>query len=149
MGFFLSVLSLLFGLNSATYRPARTRQHARDVIWRATRSSWSCADSSGNVTVVFQPRKMVKSGKLRSGTGSKLKRWKKGHSSDSNPQTSRFRQAAKSRFFSRPAGKPPGRLHVGPRLVLSPALATVVPFNLRQLKITSYVAPFDVYQPSQ
>uniref|UniRef100_A0A8C4E408 Ribosomal RNA processing 12 homolog n=1 Tax=Dicentrarchus labrax TaxID=13489 RepID=A0A8C4E408_DICLA len=48
---------------------------------------------------------MVKSGKLRSGTSSKLKRWKKGHSSDSNPQTSRFRQAAKSRFFSRPAGK--------------------------------------------
>ncbi|CAG6017279.1 unnamed protein product [Menidia menidia] len=48
---------------------------------------------------------MVKSGKLRSGTGSKLKRWKKGHSSDSNPQTSRFREAAKSRFFSRPTGK--------------------------------------------
>ncbi|XP_070833276.1 RRP12-like protein [Chaetodon trifascialis] len=48
---------------------------------------------------------MVKSGKLRSGTGSKLKRWKKGHSSDSNPQTSRFRQAAKSRFFSRPTAK--------------------------------------------
>ncbi|XP_029377781.1 RRP12-like protein isoform X1 [Echeneis naucrates] len=48
---------------------------------------------------------MVKSGKLRSGTGSKLKRWKKGHSSDSNPQTSRFRQAAKSRFFSRPSEK--------------------------------------------
>uniref|UniRef100_A0A3P8VA36 Ribosomal RNA processing 12 homolog n=1 Tax=Cynoglossus semilaevis TaxID=244447 RepID=A0A3P8VA36_CYNSE len=48
---------------------------------------------------------MVKSGKLRSGTGSKLKRWKKGHSSDSNPQTSRFRQAAKSRFFSRPSGE--------------------------------------------
>uniref|UniRef100_A0A7N8X2L9 Ribosomal RNA processing 12 homolog n=1 Tax=Mastacembelus armatus TaxID=205130 RepID=A0A7N8X2L9_9TELE len=48
---------------------------------------------------------MVKSGKLRSGTGSKLKRWKKGHSSDSNPQTSRFRQAAKSRFFSRPTEK--------------------------------------------
>ncbi|XP_063347299.1 RRP12-like protein [Pelmatolapia mariae] len=48
---------------------------------------------------------MVKSGKLRSGTASKLKRWKKGHSSDSNPQTSRFRQAAKSRFFSRPTGK--------------------------------------------
>ncbi|XP_033835770.1 RRP12-like protein [Periophthalmus magnuspinnatus] len=48
---------------------------------------------------------MVKSGKLRSGTGSKLKRWKKGHSSDSNPQASRFRQAAKSRFFSRPSGK--------------------------------------------
>uniref|UniRef100_A0A3B5LVL1 Ribosomal RNA processing 12 homolog n=1 Tax=Xiphophorus couchianus TaxID=32473 RepID=A0A3B5LVL1_9TELE len=48
---------------------------------------------------------MVKSGKLRSGTGVKLKRWKKGHSSDSNPQTSRFRQAAKSRFFSRPSAK--------------------------------------------
>ncbi|XP_077437828.1 RRP12-like protein [Vanacampus margaritifer] len=48
---------------------------------------------------------MVKSGKLRSGTGSKLKRWKKGHSSDSNPQTSRYRHAAKSRFFSRPSEK--------------------------------------------
>uniref|UniRef100_A0A1A8EZW3 Ribosomal RNA processing 12 homolog n=1 Tax=Nothobranchius korthausae TaxID=1143690 RepID=A0A1A8EZW3_9TELE len=48
---------------------------------------------------------MVKSGKLRSGTGSKLKRWKKGHSSDSNPQSNRFRQAAKCRFFSRPSGK--------------------------------------------
>ncbi|XP_053188669.1 RRP12-like protein [Scomber japonicus] len=48
---------------------------------------------------------MVKSGKLKSGTGSKLKRWKKGHSSDSNPQTSRFRQAAKSRYFSRPTEK--------------------------------------------
>uniref|UniRef100_H3DGH8 Ribosomal RNA processing 12 homolog n=1 Tax=Tetraodon nigroviridis TaxID=99883 RepID=H3DGH8_TETNG len=48
---------------------------------------------------------MVKSGKLRSGTGSKLKRWKKGHSSDSNPESDRFRQAAKSRFFSRPSGK--------------------------------------------
>ncbi|XP_051935458.1 RRP12-like protein isoform X1 [Hippocampus zosterae] len=48
---------------------------------------------------------MVKSGKLRSGTGSKLKRWKKGRSSDSNPQTSRHRSAAKSRFFSRPSGK--------------------------------------------
>ncbi|KAK5853979.1 hypothetical protein PBY51_015087 [Eleginops maclovinus] len=48
---------------------------------------------------------MVKSGKLRSGAGTKLKRWKKGHSSDSNPETSRFRQAAKSRFFSRPSGR--------------------------------------------
>uniref|UniRef100_A0A674BT65 Ribosomal RNA processing 12 homolog n=1 Tax=Salmo trutta TaxID=8032 RepID=A0A674BT65_SALTR len=48
---------------------------------------------------------MVKSGKLKSGASSKLKRWKKGHSSDSNPQTSRFRQAAKSRFFSRPSEK--------------------------------------------
>ncbi|KAK3554266.1 hypothetical protein QTP70_020128 [Hemibagrus guttatus] len=48
---------------------------------------------------------MVKSGKLRSGTSQKLKRWKKGHSSDSNPQTSRYRQAARSRFFSRPIEK--------------------------------------------
>ncbi|XP_062319179.1 RRP12-like protein [Osmerus eperlanus] len=48
---------------------------------------------------------MVKSGKLRSGVGSKLKRWKKGHSSDSNPQTSRFRQAAKGRYFSSPLEK--------------------------------------------
>ncbi|XP_031434840.1 RRP12-like protein isoform X2 [Clupea harengus] len=48
---------------------------------------------------------MVKTGKIRSGTAQKLKRWKKGHSSDSNPETSRFRQAAKSRFFSRPSEK--------------------------------------------
>ncbi|KAM4608020.1 RRP12-like protein [Polymixia lowei] len=48
---------------------------------------------------------MVKSGKLKSGASTKLKRWKKGHSSDSNPQTSRFRQAAKSRFFSRPTSR--------------------------------------------
>uniref|UniRef100_A0A8B9LJL8 Ribosomal RNA processing 12 homolog n=1 Tax=Astyanax mexicanus TaxID=7994 RepID=A0A8B9LJL8_ASTMX len=47
---------------------------------------------------------MVKTGKLRSGASQKLKRWKKGHSSDSNPQTSRYRQAARSRFFSRPSG---------------------------------------------
>ncbi|MBN3312286.1 RRP12 protein, partial [Atractosteus spatula] len=46
---------------------------------------------------------MVKSGKLRSGTAQKLKRWKKGHSSDSNPETRRYRQAARSRFFSRPS----------------------------------------------
>ncbi|KAI4877623.1 hypothetical protein NFI96_022980, partial [Prochilodus magdalenae] len=39
------------------------------------------------------------------GTAQKLKRWKKGHSSDSNPQTSRYRQAARSRFFSRPSEK--------------------------------------------
>uniref|UniRef100_A0A8C5ATW7 Ribosomal RNA processing 12 homolog n=1 Tax=Gadus morhua TaxID=8049 RepID=A0A8C5ATW7_GADMO len=49
---------------------------------------------------------MVKSGKLKSGVANKLKRWKKGHSSDSNPETNRYRQAAKSRFFSRPSGKP-------------------------------------------
>ncbi|KAI7805897.1 RRP12-like protein [Triplophysa rosa] len=48
---------------------------------------------------------MVKSGKLRSGTAQKLKRWKKGHSSDSNPETSRFRNAARSQFFSRPIEK--------------------------------------------
>lgn len=48
---------------------------------------------------------MVKSGKLRSGVAQKLKRWKKGHSSDSNPETSRFRKAARSRFFSRPIEK--------------------------------------------
>ncbi|XP_066534944.1 RRP12-like protein [Hoplias malabaricus] len=48
---------------------------------------------------------MVKTGKLRSGAAQKLKRWKKGHSSDSNPETSRHRQAAKSRFFSRPSEK--------------------------------------------
>ncbi|CAL8284031.1 unnamed protein product [Arctogadus glacialis] len=48
---------------------------------------------------------MVKSGKLKSGVANKLKRWKKGHSSDSNPETNRYRQAAKSRFFSRPSEK--------------------------------------------
>ncbi|KAG5831683.1 hypothetical protein ANANG_G00306340 [Anguilla anguilla] len=48
---------------------------------------------------------MVKSGKLRSGAAQKIKRWKKGHSSDSNPQANRHRQAAKSRFFSRPTEK--------------------------------------------
>uniref|UniRef100_A0A8C9U0N5 Ribosomal RNA processing 12 homolog n=1 Tax=Scleropages formosus TaxID=113540 RepID=A0A8C9U0N5_SCLFO len=48
---------------------------------------------------------MVKCGKLRSGTAQKLKRWKKGHSSDSNPQINRHRQAARSRFFSRPKGE--------------------------------------------
>uniref|UniRef100_A0A8C1ULH3 Ribosomal RNA processing 12 homolog n=1 Tax=Cyprinus carpio TaxID=7962 RepID=A0A8C1ULH3_CYPCA len=48
---------------------------------------------------------MVKSGKLRSGTSQKIKRWKKGHSSDSNPETSRYRKAARSRYFSRPLEK--------------------------------------------
>lgn len=46
---------------------------------------------------------MGKTGKLRSGTAGKLKRWKKGHSSDSNPAVRRHREAARSRFFSRPA----------------------------------------------
>ncbi|XP_069317067.1 RRP12-like protein isoform X2 [Eulemur rufifrons] len=48
---------------------------------------------------------MGRSGKLPSGVSAKLKRWKKGHSSDSNPAICRHRQAARSRFFSRPSGK--------------------------------------------
>ncbi|XP_040848313.1 RRP12-like protein isoform X3 [Ochotona curzoniae] len=48
---------------------------------------------------------MGRSGKLPSGVSAKLKRWKKGHSSDSNPTISRHRQAARSRFFSRPSGR--------------------------------------------
>ncbi|KAM9701669.1 RRP12-like protein [Dama dama] len=48
---------------------------------------------------------MGRSGKLPSGVSAKLKRWKKGHSSDSNPVICRHRQAARSRFFSRPSGK--------------------------------------------
>ncbi|KAM5271620.1 RRP12-like protein isoform 2-T2 [Ctenodactylus gundi] len=48
---------------------------------------------------------MGRSGKLPSGASAKLKRWKKGHSSDSNPVTCRHRQAARSRFFSRPSEK--------------------------------------------
>lgn len=47
---------------------------------------------------------MGRSGKLPSGVSAKLKRWKKGHSSDSNPVICRHRQAARSRFFSRPSG---------------------------------------------
>ncbi|XP_063291043.1 RRP12-like protein isoform X1 [Pelobates fuscus] len=48
---------------------------------------------------------MGKSGKLRSGAAGKVKRWKKGHSSQSNPEARRHREAARSRFFSRPSGK--------------------------------------------
>ncbi|PNI82161.1 RRP12 isoform 10 [Pan troglodytes] len=48
---------------------------------------------------------MGRSGKLPSGVSAKLKRWKKGHSSDSNPAICRHRQAARSRFFSRPSGR--------------------------------------------
>ncbi|XP_069756548.1 RRP12-like protein isoform X2 [Narcine bancroftii] len=48
---------------------------------------------------------MVRSGRLRSGVKQKLNRWRKGHSSESNPQTRCFREAARSRFFSRPSGK--------------------------------------------
>uniref|UniRef100_A0A2K6UCH4 Ribosomal RNA processing 12 homolog n=1 Tax=Saimiri boliviensis boliviensis TaxID=39432 RepID=A0A2K6UCH4_SAIBB len=48
---------------------------------------------------------MGRSGKLPSGVSAKLKRWKKGHSSDSNPVICCHRQAARSRFFSRPSGR--------------------------------------------
>ncbi|NXU48748.1 RRP12 protein, partial [Turnix velox] len=44
-------------------------------------------------------------GRLRSGAAAKLKRWRKGHSSDSNPETRQHRLAARSRFYSRPAEK--------------------------------------------
>ncbi|XP_040983290.1 RRP12-like protein isoform X1 [Aquila chrysaetos chrysaetos] len=46
---------------------------------------------------------MARSGRLRSGAGAKLKRWRKGHSSDCNPETRQHRLAARSRFCSRPA----------------------------------------------
>ncbi|XP_028916752.1 RRP12-like protein [Ornithorhynchus anatinus] len=48
---------------------------------------------------------MGRSGKLGSGQAAKLKRWKKGHSSDSNPESRQHRQAARSRFFSRSSEK--------------------------------------------
>ncbi|XP_064000645.1 RRP12-like protein [Pogoniulus pusillus] len=48
---------------------------------------------------------MARSGRLRSGAAAKLKRWRKGHSSDCNPETRQHRLAARSRFFSRPAEK--------------------------------------------
>ncbi|CAM4584797.1 unnamed protein product [Lepidochelys olivacea] len=48
---------------------------------------------------------MGKAGRLRSGAARKLRRWQKGHSSDSNPESRRHRLAARSRFFSRPAEK--------------------------------------------
>uniref|UniRef100_A0A8C4U4P3 Ribosomal RNA processing 12 homolog n=1 Tax=Falco tinnunculus TaxID=100819 RepID=A0A8C4U4P3_FALTI len=48
---------------------------------------------------------MARGGRLRSGAAAKLKRWRKGHSSDCNPETRRHRLAARSRFFSRPAEK--------------------------------------------
>ncbi|XP_055503138.1 RRP12-like protein [Leucoraja erinacea] len=47
---------------------------------------------------------MARSGRLRPGVKQKLNRWKKGHSSESNPQSRRFRDAARSRFYSRAAG---------------------------------------------
>nr|XP_033797330.1 RRP12-like protein [Geotrypetes seraphini] len=48
---------------------------------------------------------MGRAGRMRSGVAGKLKRWRKGHSSDSNPQIRRHRESARSRFFSQPAGK--------------------------------------------
>ncbi|KAM6090723.1 LOW QUALITY PROTEIN: RRP12-like protein [Theristicus caerulescens] len=48
---------------------------------------------------------MARSGRLRSGAAGKLKRWRKGHSSDCNPETRQHRLAARSRFCSRPAEK--------------------------------------------
>ncbi|RMC11481.1 hypothetical protein DUI87_11600 [Hirundo rustica rustica] len=48
---------------------------------------------------------MARSGRLRSGAAAKLKRWRKGHSSDSNPESRQHRLAARSRFCSRPAEK--------------------------------------------
>ncbi|NWR64489.1 RRP12 protein, partial [Bucorvus abyssinicus] len=44
-------------------------------------------------------------GRLRSGAAAKLKRWRKGHSSDCNPETRQHRLAARSRFCSRPAAE--------------------------------------------
>ncbi|XP_062988583.1 RRP12-like protein [Elgaria multicarinata webbii] len=43
---------------------------------------------------------MGRSGKLRSGSASKLKRWRKGHSSDSNPEGRRYRLAARGRLLA-------------------------------------------------
>ncbi|XP_031453460.1 RRP12-like protein [Phasianus colchicus] len=48
---------------------------------------------------------MARCGRLRAGTAAKLRRWRKGHSSDCNPETRRHRLAARSRFYSRPAEK--------------------------------------------
>lgn len=51
---------------------------------------------------------MARCGRLRAGTAAKLRRWRKGHSSDCNPETRRHRLAARSRFYSRPTGERPG-----------------------------------------
>ncbi|XP_040419546.1 RRP12-like protein isoform X2 [Cygnus olor] len=48
---------------------------------------------------------MARGGRLRAGAAAKLRRWRKGHSSDCNPETRRHRLAARSRFCSRPAEK--------------------------------------------
>ncbi len=43
--------------------------------------------------------------KFRPRVKGKGKRWQKGHSSSSNPETKKFRDAAKSRFFQENLGK--------------------------------------------
>uniref|UniRef100_A0A8C3CNF5 Ribosomal RNA processing 12 homolog n=1 Tax=Cairina moschata TaxID=8855 RepID=A0A8C3CNF5_CAIMO len=48
---------------------------------------------------------MARCGRLRPGAAAKLRRWRKGHSSDCNPDTRRHRLAARSRFCSRPDEK--------------------------------------------
>uniref|UniRef100_A0A8B9UI50 Ribosomal RNA processing 12 homolog n=1 Tax=Anas zonorhyncha TaxID=75864 RepID=A0A8B9UI50_9AVES len=48
---------------------------------------------------------MARCGRLRPGAAAKLRRWRKGHSSDCNPDTRRHRLAARSRFCSRPDGE--------------------------------------------
>lgn len=63
-----------------------------------------CLDACSLASLSHRSVNMGRSGKLPSGVSAKLKRWKKGHSSDSNPATCRHRQAARSRFFSRPSG---------------------------------------------
>lgn len=110
MAWFSRRLLSIYMPNSVSYWQKNTRTNLDTWAhpwrhWVCDRVIWSL--TTDRLTWLFSTPKMVKSGKLRSGTGSKLKRWKKGHSSDSNPQTSRFRQAAKSRFFSRPSGKLP------------------------------------------
>uniref|UniRef100_A0A8D0H602 Ribosomal RNA processing 12 homolog n=1 Tax=Sphenodon punctatus TaxID=8508 RepID=A0A8D0H602_SPHPU len=48
---------------------------------------------------------MGRAGQLRSGSAAKLKRWRKGHSSDCNPESRGHRLAARGRFFAPSAGK--------------------------------------------
>lgn len=64
---------------------------------RKRKGAWRAARVAGS--------SMARSGRLRSGAAAKLKRWRKGHSSDCNPETRQHRLAARSRFCSRPAGE--------------------------------------------
>ncbi|PKU31139.1 rrp12- hypothetical protein [Limosa lapponica baueri] len=71
---------------------------------------------------------MARSGRLRSGAAAKLKRWRKGHSSDCNPETRQHRLAARSRFYSRPAGESGeagGREGSSPRYGQLPPMTTL------------------------